>query len=898
MSVRNLDALLKPSSVVLVGASERAGSLGRLLLENLLAAGLQGPVYALNPHYESLLGVACYPDVAALPEAPELAVIVTPPESIPDTVAALGARGTRAAVVISAGFNGADNTALRERLLAAARPGLVRVMGPNCLGVMAPGAGLDASFAHLQPRSGGIAFIAQSGAMITSILDWAAPRDIGFSVLASLGDMIDVDFGDMLDYLADDRDTRAILMYVEAVTHARKFMSAARAAARSKPVIVVKAGRHAAAARAAASHTGALAGSDAVYDAAFRRAGMLRVLTLEELFDAAQTLALGHRPRGPRLAILTNGGGIGVLATDALVDHGGTLAELSPATFAKLDAVLPATWSRGNPVDIIGDAPPERYAAAVEALIGEPDADALLVLNCPTAVTSPDAAAAAVVDALPERPRVSVLTSWVGDAGTEQPRARFRARGVPTYESPEDAVTAFMHMVEYQRNQLALLETPPSLRRSLAPERERAALLVETARAAGHEWLSEIEAKALLEAYGIATVPTRLADDAAAAGRIAAGFGGRVALKIVSPDLTHKSDVGGVALDLAADQVEASARGMAERLRGSHPQARLEGFAVQPMVDLRSGFELIAGIVDDSLFGPVVLFGHGGTAVELIDDTVIALPPLNLTLARDAISRTRIARLLGGYRNVPPVDLEAVALTLVRLSQLVIDLADVSELDINPLLASAEGVVALDARVRIAPARASGSAQDRLAIKPYPRELEETVERDGQRYLLRPIMPEDEPALVRTFSRLTPEEIRFRFFVPRRLLDHLTAARFSQIDYDRQMALVLCQSPAPDGQGEIEIRAVVRLIEEPDRARAEFAIVVERSLAGQGLGTLLMERIIRYARERGVGEIYGEVLADNHRMLHLCRELGFAERVSAHEPGVLHVTLKLGDAPA
>ena len=403
MSVRNLDALLKPSSVVLVGASERAGSLGRLLLENLLAAGLQGPVYALNPHYESLLGVACYPDVAALPEAPELAVIVTPPESIPDTVAALGARGTRAAVVISAGFNGADNTALRERLLAAARPGLVRVMGPNCLGVMAPGAGLDASFAHLQPRSGGIAFIAQSGAMITSILDWAAPRDIGFSVLASLGDMIDVDFGDMLDYLADDRDTRAILMYVEAVTHARKFMSAARAAARSKPVIVVKAGRHAAAARAAASHTGALAGSDAVYDAAFRRAGMLRVLTLEELFDAAQTLALGHRPRGPRLAILTNGGGIGVLATDALVDHGGTLAELSPATFAKLDAVLPATWSRGNPVDIIGDAPPERYAAAVEALIGEPDADALLVLNCPTAVTSPDAAAAAVVDALPVR---------------------------------------------------------------------------------------------------------------------------------------------------------------------------------------------------------------------------------------------------------------------------------------------------------------------------------------------------------------------------------------------------------------------------------------------------------------------------------------------------------------
>ncbi|MEQ9059077.1 MAG: bifunctional acetate--CoA ligase family protein/GNAT family N-acetyltransferase [Gammaproteobacteria bacterium] len=887
MSVRNLDALARPHSVALVGASERAGSLGRLLLENLTAGGLAGSVYPVNPRHATVLGMPCFANAAALPEAPDLVVIATPPEGIPDTIAAFGARGTRAAVVISAGFNGAANAALRERLLAAARPHLLRINGPNCLGVIAPGAGLNASFAHLRPATGGIAFVAQSGAMITSILDWAAPRGIGFSLLASLGDMADVDFGDMLDYLADDRDTRAILLYIEAVTDARKFMSAARAAARSKPVIVVKTGRHAAGARAAASHTGALAGSDAVYDAAFRRAGMLRVQTLEELFDAAETLALARRPRGPRLAILTNGGGIGVLATDALIDHGGELAALSSPTRERLDGVLPATWSRANPVDIIGDAPPERYAAAVAALVEEPQADALLVLNCPTAITTPDAAAAAVIESLPAASRVPLLTSWVGDAGASPARARFRRHGIPTYESPEDAVTAFMHMVEYQRNQLALLETPPALPTRREPDRPRAAAVIEAARADGREWLSEVEAKALLAVYGIEIVPTRQASDPHEAAALATELGGRVALKIVSADLTHKSDVGGVVLDLAPTQVAAAAEAMLARLQESHPRARLDGFAVQPMVNRSAGFELIAGIVDDALFGPVILFGHGGTAVELIDDTVIALPPLNLRLAHDAIARTRVSRLLGGFRNVPAVDAEALALVLVRLSELVVDLPLVSELDINPLLASASGAVALDARVRLGAA----ARDERLAIRPYPRALEESLERDGKRYLLRPIRPEDEPALVRTFSRLTPEEIRFRFFVPRRFLDHLSAARFTQIDYDRQMALVLCE---PRNDAEDEIHAVVRLIEEPDRARAEFAIVVERSLAGHGLGTTLMRRIIDYARERGVGEIYGEVLADNHRMLHLCRELGFVEALSPGEPGVLRVSLPLG----
>ncbi|MGE0483003.1 MAG: GNAT family N-acetyltransferase [Gammaproteobacteria bacterium] len=886
MTVRNLDAVFKPRSVALIGASARDGALGRLLLENLRGSGFTGPVFAVNAHHDTLLGEPCYREVAALPEVPDLAVIATPPDSVPDIVTALARRGTRAAVVITAGFGG-DGAASRERLLAAARPALLRVVGPNCLGVLAPHAGLNASFAHLAPRPGGIAFIAQSGAMITSILDWADSRGIGFSALASIGDMADVDFGDLLDYFADDRDTRAILLYAEAVTAARKFMSAARAAARSKPVIVVKAGRHAAAARAAASHTGALAGHDEVYDAAFRRAGMLRVDTLEELFDAAETLSLMRPPRGERLVIVSNGGGIGVLATDALAGRGGQLAELSAATLARLDAVLPATWSHGNPVDIIGDAPPARYQAALEAVLAEPAADAILVLNCPTAVTTGDAAAAAVITALPPRGAPPVFTSWVGGRGTEAARARFREHGIPTYESPEDAVTAFQHLVEYRRNQAALMETPPSLPQAFSADVATARSTVAAALAAGREWLSEIEAKQVLAAYGIGVVETRFAPDAAAAGACARALGVPVALKIVSPDLTHKSDVGGVVLDLAPDAVAAAAAAMRERIARERPAASIEGFAVEPMVARGQGVELIAGVVDDAQFGPVVLFGHGGTAVELIDDTVIALPPLNLALARDAIARTRVARLLGGYRGVPAVDVDAVALTLVRLSQLVVDLAEVVELDINPLLARADGVTALDARVRVRASSADGAA--RLAIRPYPGELEQALRlTDGREFLLRPIRPEDEPALLRTFSRLSPEEIRFRFFAPLKFLDHLMAARFTQIDYDRQMALVLTEVGASD-----EIHAVVRLIEDPDRERAEFAIVVEHELAGQGLGTRLMHVIIDYARARGVAVLWGEVLADNHRMLALGRELGFREHAHPSEPGIVHVELDL-----
>ncbi len=896
MSIRNLDSLFKPASLAIIGASERPASIGQLVTRNILDGGYAGTVMLVNPAHDNLFGRTSYRDVGSLPQTPELAVITTPAVAAVRVVTELAARGTRAAVVIAAGLSGGPDSEggrLRQALLDAARPALLRVIGPNCLGILAPAAGLNASFAHLQPTAGSLAFVAQSGAIITSVVDWAAQRNIGFSLLASLGDMADVDFGDMLDYLANDRATSAILLYVEAITHARKFMSAARAASRMKPVIVVKAGRHAAAARAARSHTGALAGVDAVYDVAFRRAGMLRVLTLEELFDAVETLALARTPRGERLAILTNGGGIGVLATDALMDAGGTLATLSAETLSKLDAVLPATWSRANPIDIIGDADPKRYTAAVTTVLSAPEVDALLVLNCPTAVTSPTAAAEAVISALGKKDRTTVFTSWVGGAGAALGRERFRSAGIPTYDAPEDAVRAFMQMVDYRRNQAALLETPPSLPVDFMPDVAAARAIIASVLAEHREWLSEPEAKTLLAHFGIPTVVTLFATSPAQAAAHAASIGGHVALKIVSPDITHKSDVGGVVLNLLPEHVAAATTAMAERVHAKLPMAKIAGYAVQAMISRPDAHELIAGVIDDREFGPVILFGAGGTAVEILNDRALTLPPLNLKLARDVIARTRVAKLMAGYRNVPPVDIDAIALTLVRLAQLVVDLPQVLELDINPLLADAAGVIALDARIRVGGEAAGGHS--RLAIRPYPKELEEIITGDdGQRLLLRPIRPEDETALQAVFARLTPEEVRFRFFVPMKLMDHVTAARFSQIDYDRQMALVLT---VPGIAGDTEIFGVVRSIEDPDRERAEFAIVVEQRMAGQGLGTHLLRRIIDYARGRGVGELHGEVLADNYRMRTLCRESGFSETKDMHEPGVVRVSMRLRPGP-
>ena len=890
MSIRNLDKIFKPRAIALIGATPKPHTVGAMLLSNLRNAGFPGRLMLVNPRYSEIAGLPGYSDVTSLPETPDLAVIATPPAAVPSLIAELGAKGTRGAVVITAGFGelGAEGKQLQQRILDAARPHLLRVVGPNCVGLMAPVARLNASFAHLAPREGGLAFLSQSGAIVTAMLDWAEPRRIGFSHVVSLGDMADVDFGDMIDYLGDDAGTDAILLYVEGVTSARKFMSAARAAARRKPVLVVKVGRHTQAARAAASHTGALAGSDRVHDAAFRRAGMLRVRDMGELFDAVETLSSTHAQAGDRLAILTNGGGPGVLATDMLIEIGGTLAPLSPATRAKLDQVLPRTWSHGNPVDIVGDADPERYKAALEALLEDRDIDAVLVINCPTAMQSPTDCARVVIDTVrAEAPRLmdrNVLTNWIGDHSVATARQLFAEAHIATYDTPDRAIRGFMHRVQYRRNQRLLRETPPSRPETFTPNSAAAERAIEGALRAGREWLEPDEVTAVLVAYGIPLIPTHTVPDAVAAAEIAARLGKPIALKIRSRDIHHKSDIGGVALNLGdPTRVRSEAEAMLARMREARPDARVDGFLVQEMIHRPGALELIAGVVEDPLFGPVVLFGQGGTAVEVVNDSTLELPPLNLALARAQIARTRIYRVMQGYRNQPPVKIDAVADVLIRLAQLVADHPAIAELDINPLLADEHGALGLDARLRVRPSKAS-----RLAIRPYPKELESDAQlRDGTRVHLRPIRPEDEPAIVDLAAHQSAEDLRMRFFTSMRGISHELAARLTQIDYDREVALVA----KPPERG--AIWGVARFSADPDNIRAEYAVTVRTDMKGRGLGYLLMTRLIEVARARGLSEIFGEVLRENDAMLKMVGELGFTAAPHPDEPDVVRVTKRL-----
>lgn len=890
MSIRHLDSFLAPRSVAVFGATERPGAIGSVITRNIVEGGFAGSVTGVNPHYTRVHGIPCFPDAEALPEAPELAIIASPFESAAGIVAALGRRGTRAVVLISApGGEAAANARARGALLECACAHDVRIVGPNCLGVMAPHAALNATFAPLGARPGRLAFVAQSGALATSMVDWAHARDIGFSAIFSLGDMVDVDFGDMLDFLAADPHTDAILLYIESVTNARKFVSAARAAARSKPVIAVKGGRFASGARAAATHTGALVGSDAVYEAVFRRTGIVRVDTLEELFDAAGTLSRLQRLPGERLAIVTNGGGMAVLAADALAARNGTLATLSPATLAALEAFLPRNWSRANPVDVIGDADPERLARAAATVAADPGVDALLVAHCPTAVCPSRDAAESLVAAMTEGTTATLLTSWVGGSASERARERFDEAGIPAYATPEQAIRAFMYAVEHRRGQAALTETPAS-----APEPRREGLaaaraIVDRALAAGREWLDPADVRAVLAQAGFTVLATTRVDDAAGAGEAAARIGAPVALKIRSPDVPHKTDVGGVVLDLqGAEATREAALAMAAGIRRRLPEARIEGFDVEPMADRRRGFELLLGMSPDAQFGPVLVFGHGGTAVEAIDDRAIALPPLNRMLAGEVIGRTRISRLLHGARGLPTADFGALELALVQLSELVCELPAIAELDINPLLLGAEGAVVLDARVRIAPPATHGP---RLAIRPYPSELEEDVRlSDGRRLWLRPVRPEDETAMARAFGSLTPEEVYLRFFAPLKSLSHRMGAGFTQIDYERQMAFILTGHGPP---GTTDYLGSVNVVCDADMQSAEFAILVHHSLAGQGLGRLLMERMIAWARSRGIREIAGDVLARNTAMVSLCRDLGFRVKSNAQDATVLRVVLPL-----
>ncbi|UCH74701.1 MAG: bifunctional acetate--CoA ligase family protein/GNAT family N-acetyltransferase [Rhodospirillales bacterium] len=884
MTVRSLECMFNPSAIALVGASKTPGSIGWVLARNLMSGGFDGPIMPVNPKHRAIGGALAWPNVAALPVVPDLGVICTPPDVVPGVIAELRDKGCKAAVVITAGFGeGGDRTGMERAEALRRAAGDMRILGPNVLGLMVPGVGLNAGFAHKAPLRGDLAFVAQSGAVLASVLDWASTRDIGFSHMVALGDMLDVDFGDMLDYLGRAPEVRAILLYIEAIKDAREFMSAARAAARMKPVVVVKGGRRPEGAQAASSHTGALAGSDAVYDAAFRRAGMLRVIDMSELFDAVETLSRAPRFRGPRMAILTNGGGMGVMATDALIDEGGQLAELSPDTIAQLDTLLPKTWSRNNPVDIIGDAPPERYAESLRLLLADSNADAVLVLNTPTAVADSTAAAQVVAEQVNGH-HLPVLTCWLGTSSSSPARKIFFDRGIPSYNTPDEAVRAFMHMVRYDLNQKLLMQVPPSVPQEFEPDIATVRALLDEALEVGRSWLTEPVAKAVLKAYGVPVGDFATAADAEAAAAAAQEMTGPFVVKIVSPDIIHKSDVGGVMLDLNTPEAVAEAtRAILGRARQSAPNAVIDGVIVEQMVRRPGSHELIVGVTEDAQFGPVVLFGQGGTAVEEIGDTAMALPPLNPLLARSLIERTRIFRLLRGYREQPPADLDDIALTLMQVAQLAADFGEIVELDINPLLADARGVLALDARIRVA--RAEGPAQARLAIRPYPRELESPVFlRDGSEIFVRPIRPEDAPALQEMVSRASPEDLRLRFFQPIRRLPEQLAARLTQIDYDREMAFIAFDPEEPEA-----LTAVARLMADPDVRTAEYAIIVRTDWKRRGLGYALMNRLLNYAAERGIATIFGEVMRENENMLSMARDLGFSSRPDPDDPGIIEV---------
>lgn len=891
MSIRHLDSLFDPRCVAVIGASDRPASLGATVWRNLRGGSYAGTVLAVNAKHRSVGGATAYATVDELPQVPDLAVICTPAATVPGLVEALGRRGTRAAIVMTAGLDAAQKRAMLE----AARKHLLRILGPNCLGLLAPHIGLNASFAHTDAQPGTLAFVSQSGALVTAMLDWARGRGIGFSHFVSLGEHADVDFGDMLDYLASDPKTRSILLYIESIEAPRKFMSAARAAARNKPVLVVKAGRSAQGQAAAASHTGALAGSDIVFDAAIRRAGMLRVDTLQDLFVAAETLAHFQGVQRhedavllERLTILTNGGGAGVMAADAAAAAGVTLAPLRPGTAMALDAVLPANWSRANPVDIIGDAPVQRYVDALRLLQADEQAGTLLLMHAPTAIVPSTEIAAALVPLLGAQPQ-RLMACWLGGPAVLKARQDFQAAGIACYDTPEDAIRAFSMLVTYRRNQELLMEAPAAVAIP-AVDGARVKAMLQPVLDAGRELLTEPEAKALLQACGIPVAATRVVKASPkAAATAAAAIGFPVALKILSPQITHKSDVGGVVLGLNdEDEVASAARAMLRRIRRSHPQAELSGFTVQAMVRRPKAQELIVGASIDALFGPVVLFGQGGTSVEVVADRAVALPPLNTPLARALVERTRVARLLHGWRDVPPVDMAALTGTLVTVSELLAEVPEIAELDINPLLADGDGVIALDARIRVSAARPGGAG--RFAIRPYPAELVETRTWQGRTMTLRPIRPEDEAQHLAFLGRLDPVDIRMRVFYSRRSIERSELARLTQIDYEREMAFI-ATAERDDGAGE-ETLAVVRAIADPDNHDAEFGIVVRSDLKGGGLGELMLRHIIEYQRRRGTKRLVATVLAENQRMLELAESLGF-RRVSAGEDGTESIALAL-----
>lgn len=879
----SLDPIFHPRSVAVVGASATSGTVGSILIRNLLGNPFGGVVYPVNPKRQAVHGVRCHADIASLPEVVDLAVIATPAVTVPSLIEECVQKGIRSAIIISAGFSelGPEGKALEARIRETAR-GKMRIVGPNCLGVIHPPSNLNASFAATMARPGSVALLSQSGAICTAILDWAATKHFGFSSFVSVGAMIDVDFADLIDYFAEEPHTRSIVLYIESIGDVRKFLSAARAASRVKQVIVVKSGRHEAGARAAASHTGALAGSDAAIDTAFRRAGVLRVTTIPELFDMAEILATQPQPRGNRLAIITNAGGPGVMATDALMLDGGALAELSPPALDKLNRVLPPFWSHANPVDVLGDATPERYKLAVQACAEDPGVDGLLILLTPQAMTDPTETARQVAPfaKLAHKP---VLACWMGGQTVAPGLQILGEAGMPTFAAPEPAIRAFLHMVEYRRNQELLYETPAAVPDEVL-DTARVRAIFETVRAEGRELLTEAEAKEVLAAYRIPVTPTIPCTSAEEAVRAAGQVGYPVVLKLLSRTVTHKSDVGGVQLNLGDDRaVRAAFETIQNNLASRDRADAFDGVTVQPMVRGK-GYELIVGSSVDSQLGPVMLFGAGGVLVEVFKDRALGLPPLTRTLARRLMERTRIHTALQGVRGQKAVDLAALETLLVRFSQLLADFPDIAEVDINPLLATPEQIIALDARIVLG-SREGG----RLALPPYPSQYTAPFRlRDGREVLVRTIRPEDEPLIIAMHASHSEHTIRMRFFSLVKTLSRDSLIRLCHLDYNREMALVAVLHEG----GQDRIAGVSRYYLHPETGRAEFAVVVGDAWQRQGLGRHLMERLIGVAHERGVRTLVGLVLAENDAMRGLLRKLGFLEQ--DQKEGVVTVTQSLG----
>jgi acetyltransferase len=895
MVTTNLERIFNPRSIAVVGATDTEGSVGQVLMRNLVKNGFSGKVYPVNLRRDEVLGLKAYATVGDIPEEVDLAIIATPAKTVLGIVEECGKAGILGIIIISAGFReiGKKGQVLENKLKVLLEKYKLRIVGPNCLGIIRPQINLNATFTETQLKGGNIAFISQSGALGSAILDLAVNQNIGFSGFVSVGSMIDVDFGDLIDYFGTDPHTRSIIMYIEGITDARKFMSAARHFAKTKPLIVVKAGKFSESAKAATSHTGSLAGSDLVYDAAFKRAGIVRVNEIMDLFNAAEVLGMQPLPQGPRLAIITNAGGPGVMAADAIIARGGELAHLSDNTIEQLNEILPPYWSHGNPIDLLGDADAKRYRAVMDLCLADKEVDGILLIYTPQATATATEIAQSIVGLcdLKGGCKKTILTSFMGAEKVQEANRIFTENGYPTYWTPEQAIATYMYMHQYKRNLDLLYETPEELPTESLPPKRPVTVLIRNAAKEKREILTEVEAKQLLEFYGIPTVKMRVAKSVDEAASAAMTIGYPVVLKIHSPDITHKSDAGGVKLDLSNDnQVRDAYHQITEAAKEYNPKARIEGVSIQPMIE-PTGTEVILGAKRDPLFGPVILFGMGGVGVEFFNDVSLGFPPLNQTLARRIMEDTRVHEILvKGFRRIPPANLKILEELIVRFSQMIVDFPEIKEMDINPLLVDDVQAIALDARVVIDLTRIGKriDVKDELMISPYPKRYELVWRmRDGRSVLFRPIKPEDEPMWLEMFQNFSEESIRYRFFEIIKDTPHEVRIRYTNIDYDRELGIVAVLTE----KGKERILGVVRLIEEPDGTRGEIAFIVADPWQGLGLGSKMVDYMIEISIERGLEEIYGVMLPDNYRVHRLMEKMGF--QLERQKDGLVKAMLDL-----